>query len=78
MRSFDMFFDLCEINDWINNRESGDLRRYHAHYDIAVMCWLSLVTFAYSALLALFQGNPQVTNEFPSHKAIDKGIWCFL
>ena len=26
------------INDWVNNREAGDLRRYRAHYDVIVMC----------------------------------------
>ena len=26
------------INDWVNNREAGDLRRQHDHYDIIVMC----------------------------------------
>ena len=25
------------INDWVNNREAGDLRRYGAHYDVSVM-----------------------------------------
>ena len=25
------------INGWVNNREAGDLRRYHAHYDVIVM-----------------------------------------
>ena len=25
------------INDWVNNREAGDLRRYCAHYDVTVM-----------------------------------------
>ena len=25
------------INDWINNREAGDLRRYRAHCDVIVM-----------------------------------------
>ena len=25
------------INVWVNNREAGDLRRYHAHYDVIVM-----------------------------------------
>ena len=34
-RSFDVSFDL--INGWVNNREVGDLRRYHAHYDVIVM-----------------------------------------
>ena len=25
------------INDWVNNREAGDLRRHRAHYDVIVM-----------------------------------------
>ena len=28
------------INDWANNREAGDLRRQHGHYDVIVMCVL--------------------------------------
>ena len=25
------------INDWVNNREAGDLRRQRGHYDVIVM-----------------------------------------
>ena len=25
------------INNWVNNREAGDLRHYRAHYDVTVM-----------------------------------------
>ena len=33
-----MFYSICAwINDWVNNREAGDLRRYLAHYDVTVM-----------------------------------------
>ena len=33
-----MFSLICIwINGWVNNRETGDLRRYHAHYDVTVM-----------------------------------------
>ena len=33
-----MFSLICVwINDWVNNREAGDLRRYCAHYHIIVM-----------------------------------------
>ena len=33
-----MFPLICVwINGWVNNREAGDLRRYHAHYDVTVM-----------------------------------------
>ena len=27
----------ARINDWVNNREAGDLRRQHGHYDVIVM-----------------------------------------
>ena len=36
-RSFNVFFDLRLINDWINTRGAGDLRRHRAHYDVIVM-----------------------------------------
>ena len=33
-----MFTLICaRINDWVNNREAGDLRRHRAHYDVIVM-----------------------------------------
>ena len=33
-----MFPLICVwINDWVNNREAGDLRRYRAHSDVIVM-----------------------------------------
>ena len=36
-----MFTLICaRINDWVNNREAGDLRRHLDHYDVRVMpCW---------------------------------------
>ena len=37
-----MFSFICVwINDWLNNREAGDLRRHRGHYDVTVMpYWL--------------------------------------
>ena len=33
-----MFSLICAwINDWVNNREAGDLRRNRVHYDVSVM-----------------------------------------
>ena len=33
-----MFTLICaRINDWVNNREAGDLRRHLDHYDVIVM-----------------------------------------
>ena len=31
------------VNDWVNNREAGDLRCYRAHYDVTVM-WPGMTT----------------------------------
>ena len=60
-----MFSLICVwINDWVNNREAGDLRRYRAHYDVSVMwcdfCNVSrrLTTNIYHLLLdSLHKGN---------------------
>ena len=36
---------ICSwINDWVNNREAGDLRRHRAHYDVTVMIWHTVIT----------------------------------
>ena len=33
-----MFSLICVwTNDWINNREAGDLRRYRTHYDVTII-----------------------------------------
>ena len=33
-----MFPLICVwINNWVNNREAGDLRRHRGHYDVSVM-----------------------------------------
>ena len=35
-----MFSLICAwINSWVNIRQSGDLRRHQAHYDVIVMTW---------------------------------------
>ena len=35
-QSFDVFFDLRLNKRWAINRDAGDLRRHHAHYDVTV------------------------------------------
>ena len=43
---------ICaQINDWVNNREAGDLRRHRAHYDVSVM--VSIVSWLISNMLVL-------------------------
>ena len=36
-QSFDVSLICARINDWVNNREAGDLRRHHGHYDVNLM-----------------------------------------
>ena len=36
-RSFDVFFDLRPNKRLSKQRETGDSRRHHAHYDVIVM-----------------------------------------
>ena len=33
------------INDWVNNREAGDLRRYRAHHDVIVLEFTKKIFF---------------------------------
>ena len=41
-----MFSLICAwINDWVNNREASDLRRYRGHYDVNVMESLLVLTW---------------------------------
>ena len=42
------------INDWVNNREAGDLRRQHGHYDVIVMT-MDQCSVDYIALLNMWQ-----------------------
>ena len=46
-RNFDVFLICVWINDWVNNREAGDLRRYCAHYDVIVKSRRQRVNFYY-------------------------------
>ena len=50
-----MFSLICVwINGWVKNREAGDLRHHHAHYDVTVMgqIWMakSISIFCYVSL----------------------------
>ena len=41
------------INDWVNTRETGDLRRYRVHYDVIVMVERCIVPPGLSPLFTL-------------------------
>ena len=55
-------------NGWINNCEAGDLRRYHAHYDVIVI-WVSVRTK--QALI-----NPSICRTNDPKCDVNKHIFC--
>ena len=47
-----MFSLICGwINDWVNNREAGDLRRYRVHYDVRLMTFITITSLRCHFLL---------------------------
>ena len=57
-----MFYLICVwINDWINNREAGDLRRYCAHYDVIVM--IIIILFCCSYIVSFHALHSSIENE---------------
>ena len=70
-----MFSLICaRINNWVNNREAGDLRRHRGHFDVSVMTisqiegilpkgpYLPCVSMADRALLAGYHRNDLKAN----------------
>ena len=54
-----MYSLICVwINGWVNNHEAGNLRRYHAHYDVIVMIfWPHMVS---DILVNINSGNERI------------------
>ena len=53
-----MFSLICVwINDWVKNREAGDLRRHRGHYDVTVMCSQQKITSTHWPSDAIWQNR---------------------
>ena len=53
-----MFSLICVwINDWVNNRKAGDLRRYRADYDVIVMITWSKFSFVVSQYMFWYHSH---------------------
>ena len=65
------------INDWVNNREAGDLRRQHGHYDVIVMRVLAVreVIFINIAEKLNYYG---ISSQFCSRSFEDGFLLCSL
>ena len=74
-----MFSLICVwINDWVNNREAGDLRRYRAHYDVIVMnvpLDISLPIFWYKC--KSLHRHPQIRDDLviKHYKSVSLSAW---
>ena len=60
------------INGWANNREAGELRRHHAHYDVIVMTMLTVwgllcCVLVMLTLLSLDKSSPFRRRHFQTH-----------
>ena len=52
-----IFSLICvRINGWVNNRDAGDLRRHHSHYDVTVMI-VCIITFIRITIFLLTSSN---------------------
>ena len=57
-----LMFSLVWINDWVNNRQVGDLRRYRPHSDVTVIVSLQGDAIAGNGSVALAKLLPPVSN----------------
>ena len=54
-----MFSLICtRINDWVNNREAGDLRRHRGHYDVIVMYLSYVVSHIHQVSRSIVAAQP--------------------
>ena len=87
-----MFTLICaRINDWVNNREAGDLRRHLDHYDVSVMVDLTTAIASIGnscfrrrskntsklRVTGLCEGNSPVTDEYPEKGPVTRKMFPF-
>ena len=70
-----MFSLICVwINDWVNNREAGDLRRYRAHYDVIVMSCIIFVKQGWEFIKVVNTSKPRQNG----HHFVDDIFKCIF
>ena len=68
-----MFSLTCaRINGWVNNGESGDLRRYRAHYDVIVMHFHAMTSPCVLKLCRYLQ----IENVQPETSSVARCFFC--
>ena len=55
------------INDWVNKRGTGELRRYRAHHDVIVMIPVSTAVNAWIGNYIIQKSMVAITSPWPNH-----------
>ena len=76
-----MFSLICVwINDWVNSREAGDLRRYRTHYDVTVMIRdldLVITVSVLAANCASISAGTLRNTKLATFNLVFSAYWCF-
>ena len=71
-----MFSLICVwINDWVNNREAGDLRRHRGHYDVSVILYVTNILSVHMVGSLGLLGSP--VHQQPSYSTYKAGRALF-
>ena len=75
-----MFSLICVwINDWVNNREVGELRRHRGHYDVTVMRRNSFIVVRWlTVLIHHMTYLPLLSNQSTAKYNRTRMIYCRL
>ena len=71
-----LFMIRAWINGWVNNREAGELRRHHAHYDVIVMPLLVCCSIRNVPLKSLWPSDAIWCHR--SRSTLAQAMVCFL
>ena len=74
-RALVIYFVCAWINGWVNDGETGDLRRHRAHYDIIVMHKTNVQS---SHLSILFEQQRIITKAYINACSFNKGIQYYI
>ena len=66
------------INGWVNNREAGDQRRYHAHYDVIVMLFCGEIGITYKFHTLLIGNYNPVKIDWFIFEVLYVHIWWYI
>ena len=84
-----MFTLICaRINDWVNNREAGDLRSHRAHYEVIVMfpihcsgywllynLYINVMTWSWCSIEYLWMSHHLIRQQTINWTSANQDLW---